>query len=397
MYYPQRRLPMIKFSWRWYFTRRPQSMFNMALRSKVTVLTGGDDGLSGELGPESFFGLAVTTTHTSGTANPRWPLCISSADVRTKHTCTSKDIERKVCRTTVVPLCRVGKNEFHKLCKLSKPQITHDGDRNFWHGARFPDSRGKVGNASRMGVCAGALGTSTRAGAFVSSKACQDPLAFQVPETIAECHQINFHELDKIYETKTVGEDVSMHTPRHMHRHNQGGHDQYKNMCWIIFPFFLLFHFWIFSLFFSKKNSGTLKTKKNRKKNYCKNDHFPLWKFDFRASVDIEILHQELGMAHLRVPSAFIFSFFHNKNQCFFFFCFLFSCFSFTPFFLLSSKYMSSLAQYPSLAINVSALVGAPWRCGILTTGDGRAGVGLDHGGESMIQLPGVRWRLLAC
>ena len=136
--------------------------------------------------------------------------------MRTKHTCTSKDIEQKVCRTTVVPLCRVGIMRFTGSAKMSNPQITHDDDPNFWNGERFPDFRGNVRNASRTRVCAGAVGTSTRAEAFVSSKACQGPLAFQVTETIAECHQINYNGLGQFLNQKTVGmRDMSMHTTSH--------------------------------------------------------------------------------------------------------------------------------------------------------------------------------------
>ena len=51
--------------------------------------------------------------------------------------------------------------------------------------------------------------------------------------------------------------------------------------------------------------------------------------------------------------------------------------------------------QYQSLT--VSSVVGAPWRCGVLTTQGGIAGIGLDRcSGESMLQLPRVGWRLLA-
>ena len=47
---------------------------------------------------------------------------------------------------------------------------------------------------------------------------------------------------------------------------------------------------------------------------------------------------------------------------------------------------------------DVSTVVGAPWRCVVLTTHSGIAGIGLGHllGEKSMIQLPRVGWRLLA-
>ena len=48
-------------------------------------------------------------------------------------------------------------------------------------------------------------------------------------------------------------------------------------------------------------------------------------------------------------------------------------------------------------AVDVSSVVSAPWRCGVLTTWSGIAGIGLGLSlGESMIQLPRVGWRLLA-
>ena len=52
---------------------------------------------------------------------------------------------------------------------------------------------------------------------------------------------------------------------------------------------------------------------------------------------------------------------------------------------------------YLGLTKDVSSVVGAAWRCGVLTTWKGKAGIGLDRLlGEGMIQLPRVE-RLLAC
>ena len=51
------------------------------------------------------------------------------------------------------------------------------------------------------------------------------------------------------------------------------------------------------------------------------------------------------------------------------------------------------------LLFDVSSVVGAPWRCGVLTTQGGKAGIGLAHlpgRQHSMTQLSRVGWRLLA-
>ena len=65
-------------------------------------------------------------------------------------------------------------------------------------------------------------------------------------------------------------------------------------------------------------------------------------------------------------------------DTAFMFFISLFSCFLFCfsiCFFL--SNILLCLNQYPSLTVDVSSVVGAPWRCGVLTTWGGRAGIGL--------------------
>ena len=54
--------------------------------------------------------------------------------------------------------------------------------------------------------------------------------------------------------------------------------------------------------------------------------------------------------------------------------------------------------QYQSLIVDVSFVVGAPGRCGVLTTSEGPAGIGFGPClGECMIQIPRVGWRLFAC
>ena len=49
-------------------------------------------------------------------------------------------------------------------------------------------------------------------------------------------------------------------------------------------------------------------------------------------------------------------------------------------------------------SLTVSSVVGAPWRCGVLTTWSGIAGIGLGRllGGDHD-STPRVEWRLLAC
>ena len=57
-------------------------------------------------------------------------------------------------------------------------------------------------------------------------------------------------------------------------------------------------------------------------------------------------------------------------------------------FFVFLSKKFHCWHQYQSLTVDVSSAVGALWRCGVLTTSDGMAGIGLGHEWG---------WRLLAC
>ena len=76
----------------------------------------------------------------------------------------------------------------------------------------------------------------------------------------------------------------------------------------------------------------------------------------------------------------------------------LFSCFPLFLFSLFKQKMFLFFSfsfhcqhQYQNLTTDVSSVVGAPWRCGVLTTYGGIAGIGL--GGpacleEAMIQLP---------
>ena len=52
----------------------------------------------------------------------------------------------------------------------------------------------------------------------------------------------------------------------------------------------------------------------------------------------------------------------------------------FLIFLLFSFKHNSSPEhQYPSFTFDVSSVVGAPWRCGVLTTHGGTAGIGSGH------------------
>ena len=65
--------------------------------------------------------------------------------------------------------------------------------------------------------------------------------------------------------------------------------------------------------------------------------------------------------------------------------CFLLVLFLFQVYFFIVGISIRS-------TIDVSSVVDAPWRCGVLTT---LGGVGLPTGRESMTQLPGEGWELL--
>ena len=84
------------------------------------------------------------------------------------------------------------------------------------------------------------------------------------------------------------------------------------------------------------------------------------------------------GKAHLRV----------TPLSCFFFFSCFFSFF----------KKKVSHCQHLHQSLTVSSVVGAPWRCGVLTTSGEIAGIGLVHllGREPDSTLQSG-WRLLAC
>ena len=72
-------------------------------------------------------------------------------------------------------------------------------------------------------------------------------------------------------------------------------------------------------------------------------------------------------MAHLKVTSAFIFFIFHCVH--------VLHVFSLI-FRMLLSNLFHCWHQYQSLTADVSSVVGAPWRCGVLTANGGVAGVG---------------------
>ena len=101
-------------------------------------------------------------------------------------------------------------------------------------------------------------------------------------------------------------------------------------------------------------------------------------KIRFLGSVD----SGGLGKAYLRVTPLSCFFIFFLKNV-FFFIVFL-------------SNMFHCWHLYQSLTVNVSSVVGAPWRCGILTTLGGIAGIGLGHLlGREHDSTPRVEWRLL--
>ena len=89
-----------------------------------------------------------------------------------------------------------------------------------------------------------------------------------------------------------------------------------------------------------------------------------------------------------------LFLFFSSLFFLLFLFLFLFFFFDlvllFFPIFLVFlSNMFYCWHEYQS--VTVSSVVGAPWRCGVLTTQGGIAGIGLARLlGESMVQLPRV-------
>ena len=67
-------------------------------------------------------------------------------------------------------------------------------------------------------------------------------------------------------------------------------------------------------------------------------------------------------------------------------------------FFIFLSNICRCWHEYQILTFDVSSIVGAPWRCAVLTAQGGIAGLGwATCCGQTMIQLPGVGWKLLTC
>ena len=230
-------------------------------------------------------------------------------------------------------------------------------------------------------------------------------------------------------------------------------------LLFFVFPIFLLFcfSFFIFSTSFSTfflvpvVRADAKIRKKSSRKSYCNKDCF-LWKYDFLGLGGHE--REGLEVAHLRVTLRscfffFFFLFFGAENMIFLvpqllheflkhFFSkkskflsrlgeeevHLWGLFSFFSFFLMFFFFFkkkifpislflifffekcvsfffyvfaASSFLYQGFTKDVSSVVGAPGRCGVLTTQGGIAGIGLaTYLGESMIQLPRVEWRLLA-
>ena len=70
----------------------------------------------------------------------------------------------------------------------------------------------------------------------------------------------------------------------------------------------------------------------------------------------------------------------HSRVTSAFFFFVVFLVFFFVLLFLdFSSNVFHCWQQYQSLTQDVSSVVSAPWRCGVLTTWSGTAGFGLGH------------------
>ena len=76
-----------------------------------------------------------------------------------------------------------------------------------------------------------------------------------------------------------------------------------------------------------------------------------------------------LGKAHLGVTSLSCFSFFFFLTENVYSFSFHFISFK--------HMFIAGISIYHSLTVDVSSVVGAPWRCGVLTTAGGIAGIGL--------------------
>ena len=109
-----------------------------------------------------------------------------------------------------------------------------------------------------------------------------------------------------------------------------------------VLSFFSCFMCSFFLFCFGSSPFSDAKKRETSKRSCCKSDDFPLWTFDVWASVE-----RELGMTHVRVTSAFVFSFFvcfpHLLcGSVFAFAFFLFSSFAF--------KYISLLAFFRELA-----------------------------------------------
>ena len=105
----------------------------------------------------------------------------------------------------------------------------------------------------------------------------------------------------------------------------------------------------------------------------------------FSVSSSFFILHSSFFILHssffILHSSFFILhsSFFILHSSFFLFFIFLF-LFHFLSHFHFSFLFLFHiLALYGSLTKDASSAVGASWRCGVLTTQGGRAGIGLGH------------------
>ena len=104
--------------------------------------------------------------------------------------------------------------------------------------------------------------------------------------------------------------------------------------------------------------------------------HFPLFIIFRHYSLFFPFFH----VFHFSFFHIFIFhilSFFHFPSLFFFFF-FLFFSFPFPLPFPTSFSFFFSFALVLKIC-TVSSVVGAPWRCGVLTTKGGIAGIGLDR------------------
>ena len=136
-----------------------------------------------------------------------------------------------------------------------------------------------------------------------------------------------------------------------------------------VFPFFIFFFF----VLFFQSSEQTPKLEKSSRISYCGMPSFLVNKiFGPRWT-------RRLGVARLRVtPLSLFFIFLYFKCSFFLVLGKLCSSFSFS---CISFIYVSfaGIGTCQTLPVDVSSVVGASWRCGVLTTQGRKAGIGWNH------------------